>query len=190
MLIFSINRLGTKNFIYTSAILILSVLAMCALISHGHSLSPEVKVQKKGSNRRSISTGRLPEANKHRSLRSQVLGDEEPAAAEESTAVAVEEVSWGKINAIFGWHGVFAIIVLIGSIALWVHLGRKLGFASGKIHSDQRQMDLASRKIRRHISMGMTSRDPSPWSLEKPCFSTKSKRSPLAASSVLAPSSL
>jgi hypothetical protein len=81
-----------------------------------------VKVQKKGSNRRSISTGQLPEANKHRSLRSQVLGDEEPAAAEESTAVAVEEVSWGKINAIFGWHGLFAIIVLIGSIALWVHL--------------------------------------------------------------------
>lgn len=27
-----------------------------------------------------------------------------------------------NFNAIFGWHGTFAVIVLIGSIALWVHL--------------------------------------------------------------------
>jgi hypothetical protein len=113
---FLINRLSSKNIIYVSAVLILSVLAVCALISQARGLSPEVKLEKDGS----IVAGQVP--LKQRSLRSQVLEGEEPAAAEESTAVAIEEVNIENISAVFGWHGTFAVIVLFGSIALWVHL--------------------------------------------------------------------
>ena len=68
---------------------------------------------------------------KQRVLRAQFLAEEANAtsttnATSDNTAHDViftaEGVSWIKIRAIFGWHGLAAIVIVLGSLILWVHL--------------------------------------------------------------------
>ena len=94
--------------------MILSLCALSAVILSEKSISPEVKVQKLSS----AVTGHM--SHKQQSLRSQALEDEDGQPSGEETLG--EESESGHFIDVFGWHGMFASIVFIGSIILWVYL--------------------------------------------------------------------